>query len=274
MKSKKRETTKTPLMNALNNKRKRAKSSNKLENLFTNIKTKENELSKIKNIHFSKCIVDDAMDSGINNNLEINLFEIFQSIDNIPYLVYINRNNIIVFYDLNESKKSFKIKNSHDDIIWYIRYYLDEINKRDLILTISYQENNIKIWNVNNLKCIFDLESDSDTKNICSSNFLYNNNQINIIVLYEENRHYNQINIYDLNIDEIEGIKYFNGSTYFLKTYYNKKNNKNYIISGHYNYIISYDYNKGKQYRKYKDGKSLQHSSAIVYEKKNEVKLN
>ena len=36
MKSKKRETTKTPLMNALNNKRKRAKSSNKLENLFTN----------------------------------------------------------------------------------------------------------------------------------------------------------------------------------------------------------------------------------------------
>ena len=272
MKSKKE--NKKPLMNILNNKRKRENNKNQEENISNNINTKENEneLSKIKNIHFSKCIVEDARDYGITD-LEINLFETFISIDNIPYLIYINKDNKIVFYDLNNNKKKFEIKNAHEEIIAYIRYYLDETNKRDLLLTISYQENNIKIWNINSLECIFDLDSDSDTKYICSANFLYNDKQINIIALYEENRPYSELNIYNLNNDEIEEIKYFHGATYFLKTFYNKKNNNNYIITGHYNYIISYDYNKGKQYRQYKDGKSLQHSSAIIYEKNAEVKL-
>ena len=104
----------------LNNKRKRIKNSNKnepsktktksqnkVENLSTNIKMieNENELLKIKNIHFSKCIVEDATDYGITSEFEINLFEIFKSIDNIPYLVYINKDNKIVFFDLNNNKK-------------------------------------------------------------------------------------------------------------------------------------------------------------------------
>ena len=49
------------------------------------------------------------MDWGISD-LEINLFEIFQSIDNILYLVYLNKKNIVVFYDLNEKKKLLKLK--------------------------------------------------------------------------------------------------------------------------------------------------------------------
>ena len=153
----------------------------------------------------------------------------------LPYLIYINKDNKIIFYDLNNNRKIFEIKNAHEEIIGYIRYYLDKINKRDLLLTISYQENNIKVWNINSLECIFDLDSDSDIKYICSANFLYNDNQINIIVLYEKNWPYSELNIYNLNNDEIEKIKYFDGTTYFLKTYYNKNNNNSYIITGHYN---------------------------------------
>ena len=269
MKSKK--DTKKPHINVLKNKRKRTNNKSQ-KKIYPKIKTKENEneLSKIKNIHFSKCIIENTIDSGITD-LEINLFEAFKSIDNIPYLVYINKDNKIIFYDLNNNKKIFEIKNAHEEIIGCIWYYLDKINKRDLLLTISYQENNIKIWNINSLECIFDL--DSDTKYICSANFLYNDNQINIIAIYEENRPYSELNIYDLNGDEIEKIKYFHGNIYFLKTYYNKNNNNSYIITGHYNYIISYDYNKGKQYRQYKEGKSLQHSSAVIYEQNAEIKL-
>ena len=261
-------------MNILKKKRKRTNNKNQEENLSNNSKTKENEneLSKLKNIHFSKCIVEDATDSGITD-LEKNLFEAFKSVNNIPYLVYINRDNTIVFYDLNKNKKKFEIKNAHEGIIDCIRYFLDGINKRDLLLTISYQESNLKIWNINSLECIFDIDSDLDTKYICSANFLYNVNQIKIIVIYDENSLYNKLIIYNLNNDEIEEIKYFHGKTYFLKTYYNKNNNNSYIITGHYDYIISYDYNKGKQYRQYKDGKSLQHTSAALYDKNSEVNL-
>ena len=88
MKSKKE--NKKPLMKILNNKRKRENNKNQEENLSNNIKTKENEneLSKIKSIHFSKCIIEDAIDSGITD-LEINLFETFKSIDNIPTISHI-----------------------------------------------------------------------------------------------------------------------------------------------------------------------------------------
>ena len=263
---------KKPVINALNKKRKRSKNKKQEENLSDNIKTteNENELSKLKNIHFYKCIVEDADDSGITDR-EINLFEAFKSINNIPYLVYINKDNAIVFYDLNVNQKQFAIKNAHEEIIGTIRYFLDKINKRDLLLTISYQEGNIKVWNIKSKECIFEI--DSDWKKICSANFFYYENQINIIAIYDEYRPYSEINVYNLNNDEIEKIKYFHGITYFLKTFYSEKNNNSYIITGHDNYIISYDYNNGKQYRQYRDGKSYRHSSAVIYEKNFEVKL-
>ena len=271
----------------LNNKRKRTKNPNKnktsktktkhkkeQENFSNNIDIKDNEkekeLLKLKNIHFSKCIVKDAQDKAISSSLEINLFETFKSIDNnISYLVYVDKFNNIVFYDLNDNKTTCKIKNSHNENIFYIRYYLDKINKRDLLLTISH-ENNIKVWNINSLQCIFDI--DEDNKNVNSANFLFTENQLHIIAVCEENRPYIELNIYDLNGEKEEEIKYFHGAIYFLKTFYNKKNEHSYIITGHYNYIISYDYSKGKQYRQYKDGKNV-HPCAVISEKDEEIRL-
>ena len=158
-------------------------------------------------IHFSKSIVTDAIYYIIRSDIEINLFEAFKTIDNIPYLVYINKDNFIIFYDLNNNKKTFEIKNGHNDNISYIRYYLDQLNKRDLLLTISHLENNIKVWDINNLECI--LYIDSGNKDIFSANFLYSDNQINIISLYQENVLYSdEFNIYNLNGDQIDEIKY------------------------------------------------------------------
>jgi WD40 repeat protein len=215
---------KKQVMNVLKKKRKRTNNKKQEENLSDNSKTRENEnvLSKLKNIQFYKCIVEDAIDSGITD-LEINLFEAFKSINNIQYLVYINKDNTIVFYDLNYNKKRFEIKNAHEESIENIRYILDKINKRDLLLTISYIGGNIKVWNIKSIECIFDIDSDSYTKCICSANFFYYDNQINIIAIYDKNRPYSEINVYNLNNDEIEEIKYFHGITYFLKTFIMKK---------------------------------------------------
>ena len=225
-------------------------------------------------IHFSKSIVTDAIYYIIRSDIEINLFEAFKTIDNIPYLVYINKDNFIIFYDLNNNKKTFEIKNGHNDNISYIRYYLDQLNKRDLLLTISHLENNIKVWDINNLECI--LYIDSGNKDIFSANFLYSDNQINIISLYQENVLYSdEFNIYNLNGDKIDEIKYFHGRIFFIKTYYNKKEDKSYIITGHDKYIVSYDYTKGKQYRQYKDGGGpyFRHICAVINENDNEIKL-
>ena len=46
------------------------------------------------------------------------------------------------------------MKNSHNEYITNFRHYLDEIKKRDLIMSVSKKENNIRIWNENNWECM------------------------------------------------------------------------------------------------------------------------
>ena len=38
-----------------------------------------------------------------------------------------------------------------------IRYFLDKANKRELILSVSAQDCNIKIWDINNWKCLLNI---------------------------------------------------------------------------------------------------------------------
>ena len=52
-----------------------------------------------------------------------------------------------------------QIKNAHNEYITNIRHFLDSINKRDLILSISSDNNYLKVWNVCNLEKIYDIKA-------------------------------------------------------------------------------------------------------------------
>ena len=45
-------------------------------------------------------------------------------------------------------KKINEIKNAHNRNITSYNYILDNINKRDLVLSVSENDNNIKLWNI------------------------------------------------------------------------------------------------------------------------------
>ena len=87
-----------------------------------------------------------------------NTFTAFKSINNILYLVYSNPKKSIISYDLINNKKINEIKEAHNEQITNFRNYFDEINHRDLILSKSANDNNIKIWEVNNWACILILK--------------------------------------------------------------------------------------------------------------------
>lgn len=107
-----------------------------------------------------------------------------------------------------------------------------------------------------------------------SANFLYENNQINIISYNYDYGKYHKLNIFNLDGTQIEQIKYQHGKILFLKTYFNKKNNKSYIITCHYSYLLSYDYTKGKTYHKYKDiGTTAKLTSAVIIDQDEQIKL-
>ena len=103
----------------------------------------KNKDSKIKvyNLNFKN--IDLRLDSYCYIVLD-NSFNVFKSIDNILYLIYTNKNNSIISYNLINNCKIIEIKNAHKQYITNFRYYLDKKNKRDLIISISAYDNNIK----------------------------------------------------------------------------------------------------------------------------------
>ena len=122
------------------------KDENKSNNYNNNLISKKIKLNpNPRYIHILKNITKDS-----NGNCFLdNSFTAFKSINNILYLIYASDNKSIIAYNLSKFQKITEIIDAHKNIATNFRHYLDIINKRDLILSISAYENSIKIWNIN-----------------------------------------------------------------------------------------------------------------------------
>ena len=240
---------------------------------FKKIKRNENKLEKtIENTIISKTIkISDSfccLESPCNYS-----FSVFQSINDIFYLIYSTIYNSIIIYDLIHNKKINKIKNAHSSGIKYFRHFLDAINKRDLILTISSEQNNnnnnnqdyyiIKIWNINNLECIYNLDKILNLYSACILNDI--NNQLNIILDCQKEK----LKVFDLKGNIIKKINIENKSKLSIEYFYDNNFNKNYIIIGNdkVDNISSYDYNEDKIYHIYDNYDDSINSINIIKEK-------
>ena len=244
--------------------------NNKLEMEIKKLKEYD-ENNNPKDIQLLSDIVDDSFaGSNIDNS-----FCIFNSINNILFLIYSNQKKSIICYDLNNQNKIKEIKNYHNEYINNFRHYLDEINKRDLIMSVSGLDNNIKIWNVNNWECIINITNINKNGFLFSSCFLSESNQINII---SSNRNVNDesepIKVFDINGKKIKEIYNSNEPTFFIDVYHDNILSKNFIIAGMNGYIKSYDFNKNELYHIYKDKNNADnHISIIIKENKGIIKL-
>ena len=98
------------------------------------------------------------------------------------------------------TKKIAELKNSHNEYITNFRHYLDEINERDLIMSTSKNDNNIRIWNVNNGECIKNITNINKVGKLLSACFIKDNNKIYIITSNcTKNSNSENIKVFDLN---------------------------------------------------------------------------
>ena len=230
-----------------------------------------NSITKEKKLNFYNY---KTLDSCISELLD-NTFCVIHSINNILYLIYANKNRSIVSYNLIDNKKIIEIKNAHNKDISNIRSFLDKINKRDLVLSISFYDNNLKVWNINNFECLLELKKINKIGFLYSACFLNDNNNNYIIIsnFAFGGTYVGSINIFDFKGNEINEINDSCDDTYFIDTFYDKKLSKNYIITGNYNYVKSYDYSNNSLYYKYYDNESSEHISIIINNKEEIVKL-
>ena len=200
-----------------------------------------------------------------------NTFTVFNSIDNILYLIYGTINKSIISCNLLENKKVIEIKDAHKELITNFRYYLDKKKKRDLVISLSY-DNNIKLWNINNWECLSDIEEINKNGYLLSACFLNDNNNYYIITSnYSDNSEL--LKVFDLNGNKVKELKNSGDDTSFIDTYYDIKFNKNYIVTGNIGYVKSYDYNEEKLYHEYRENDLDDHCSIIIFDKDEIVKM-
>jgi len=201
--------------------------NNKLSIEINKLK-KYHEKNNPNNIKFLKDIVNDAYDyCGL-----VNAFIVFKSINDILFLIYATKGKSFISYDLINNKKIKEIKNYHNCLITNFRHYFDKVNNRDLVISISAHDNNIRIWNANNWECLTNITDINKSGIIYSACFL-NDNEKDFILTnnYNEKGELEPIKIFDFTCKEIGKINNSNDSTLIIKIYYdeilsNKYNNK------------------------------------------------
>ena len=224
-----------------------------------------------EDIQFSENLTKDsyADDSGL-----VNTFTVFNSINNILYLIYSNRSKSIICYDLLSKKIKKELKTYSNKYITSIRHYLDEKNTRDIIMSISSDDNNIKLWNINNYEMILNLQKVNNKGYLFSGCFLKDNNQSYIVSSnLDWNSNMEPIKIFDFEGNKIKQIKDSNDKTMFIDTFYDKKMNKNFVIACNENYIKSYDYNMNELYHKYYDNENGTHNHFVIKSNEEKIKM-
>jgi len=270
------------------------KNCNLLNELYDNYKELKNEIDFLK-----KEIKKYKIDNNENNQIfeemnpseikySINLtynsfapnaldneFTVFQSIEKLVYLIYSNDSSSIIAYNLNNNKIIKKIKKAHEKYISNLRHYLDKINNRDIIMSISCQDCNIKLWNAYNWECLINIENIYKNGELDSACFLLEND-INYIVTChdeEDSSKSENIKVYDFFGNNIKEIDNSNDISYFIDSYYDESFFTNYIITSNNGYIKSYDFNRNKLYRTYCDKEQRGHFSFIINNENGIVKI-
>ena len=284
---KSKKTKKINSFNLLSKPTKRNKSLHKIHNSekeninsinIKNIKDDKN-IEKIQlnksdlNLVFYKDLSQDSFVDDFFSSIN-DTFTIFNSFNNILYLVYANIEKSIISYDLKNFQKICEIKNAHNKYITNFKHIFEKKKKRDIIMSVSAIDNNLKLWNINNWECFLEIKNVNKIGALFSASFLLEKNDILILTSnYNFFKKKEPIKIFNLNAENIFEIK-FEFSIIHIDCYYEKGNNfsKIYIIINAQNKIYSYDYSNKKIFNKYGKNRSS-YFSVIVHNNNINTKL-
>ena len=194
-----------------------------------------------------------------------NTFIVFKSIGEVIYLVYTNRCKSIICFSITDNCKMNEIRGAHNGDITNFRHFLDKINKRDLILSLSEKENNVKIWNIINFQLLLNLKNINKEGGILSSCLLTDENQNYLVTSNFNNFGISEaIKVYDFEGNKIKDIKDSKNNTFFIDCYFDQKLSKNFIITGNKSYVKSYDYSNNNVYHLYCEHEYASHFSVDI----------
>ena len=246
-------------------------------NLYTN-KINYKFKKEPQSLKFKLNITETNNSSGWND-----IFEIFISHkDNKEYLVSPNTytKNLDIFR-LSDNK-IIKNLEGHESDISTIRYFINKNSYNfDEYLITADKDKKIIIWDITDTILNYKIKYKIDTKYentiySCLLIFPHNNDDDNFIITSTKHKsndnEKSSTKIYSLNNGDL--IKYINNSNseyiYYLLSWYNKKNNKYYIIQFSYKKIIINNLIEDELYSELKHEKEKSEDfCGFIYEKEN-----
>ena len=203
-----------------------------------------------------------------------NTFTVFKSINDILYLLYSNKNKSIICYEMQYQQIIKELKKCHNAYISNLRHYFDEINKRDLIMSVSRKDNNLKIWSLIDWECILNLTNVNKKGYLYSASILTDNNENYIVTSNATEADSSEaIKVFNFQGQHIKTFNNSNETTLFIDNYYDDITNKNYIINCSLGYSKSYDFRSGEVYRKYTEKNKSCRGSIVIKYNENIIKL-
>ena len=225
--------------------------------------------SKINYIKYSFNIINDSYVKAPLNET----FIAFNTINNLQYLVYSSKSSIITCYDLINFHE---IKEEYMQNCRYVnfKHYLDNNNKRDLVISIFCVSDNIKLWDVKNWECILNLKNINNSPDLGCACFINDNNVNYIITSCRNNKNESRpIKVFDFNGNKIKEINESKEAALYIDSYKDNISFNSYIISSNLNNLKSYDFKMNKVYHIYSDTNKDEYYCYTTIINNNEVNL-
>jgi len=217
-----------------------------------------------KNLKYNNALVKGSDISKIqleaNND---NIIAVFNSIDDILYVVY-SRTASIILFNINDQKKQLEIKIYTRTNL--IKYYFDKVNKRDLLAVSDGLD--IKVWNINTLQCLSniiipkDLFGDLHKCFKCIQTLFFINNKNNIYINIAFPFIDLPMQVYDLEGNLIKKIKINLKQINHMGGFTDK--NKSYFFACGDQFVKSFDFEKNDIYKNYIYDKNKNYTHAII----------
>ena len=218
--------------------------------------------SKPENIEIHK-IIAEGLESDSNTG---NLFCIFKNSSG-TYIVYTKPINIIS-YDLINNKVVNEKKDAHESFITDFRY--QNLDGKDVIMSISLLDNNLKLWNFNNWECILNLKQVNKGCELKSACFLTDKGQFYIatsnagVAELHNLETLEQIKIFDLKGNKVKEINDSKENTFLIDSFHDDKTSKTYLVTCNWDNLKSFDFNEGKLFHLYKESEGKIHFSMAI----------
>ena len=203
-----------------------------------------------------------------------NAFDAFETKSGELLMVFSTKFKSIEIFDIIKQKFKKTILNAHNSMILSLKYYRPKFLEKELILSSSNNPDfNVKIWDMQNWSCIFNINKIYDKGNMLAVCILFDEYQKESYIFTSNDS--GCIKIYNMNEKFIKNItKTENNETYFLDTYYDDKELKYFLIAGEMKCVKSYELNTHQLFRTYLDTNSFaEHTSAFIYKKEGNAEL-